>query len=208
MCLHKNIQFQNKKIQLKIINKKVLLDLSSDGFNFDKEISPFIRQGIIIDACVIKTLIDGFIETRISKKNSANIPDFEMILRFLELIKIKNEWNRFFVTPHILTEVFQLFRDMGYHKWENYQDVLKEIMPLINSMGEVKADKIKILKHINHKNPVIQMGDISIYVTVDDLTDSKNKIAVLSADLEVINRFINDPRVLAMNYRQIMLNFN
>lgn len=183
----------------------MLLDLRIH--KYDKDIAPFIKNGIIIDACVIETLIDGFIEIRITKKKQEKIPDFDSVLKFLDLIKVNNRWSNFFVTPHILTEVFRRFRDKEYQKGGKYKEILEEVMPLIKSLGEENAKKENILNHIDHKNPAIEMGDISIFVVADDLTGNQNKkVAVLSADFGVTTRFTDNPNVLSMNYKDIMLN--
>lgn len=175
--------------------------------DYDKDIHPFIKNGIIIDTCVIKTLIDGFIATRITKKRSEDMEDFQMALAFLDRIKVGNNWGKFFVTPHILTEVFQHFRK-DYCDWKNYPEVLKEVMPFIESMGEENAKKLNILQYIDSNNPVIEMGDISIFVITDNFINDDKKVAILSADGDLTDRFTDNNKVLAMNYRRIMLNYN
>lgn len=46
----------------------MLLDTSH--IEYDKDIMPYIRNGIIIDTSVMKIFIDGLISARVSKKNS------------------------------------------------------------------------------------------------------------------------------------------
>ena len=55
--------------------------------DYYKDIYPFIRNGIIIDTCVVKEIIDGIISSRITKKESAEL---EKIGNFLSIIKLNN----------------------------------------------------------------------------------------------------------------------
>ncbi|MEK7088772.1 MAG: hypothetical protein AAB913_01425 [Patescibacteria group bacterium] len=185
-----------------------LLELRSNNFDYNKEVVPFIKNGIIIDTCVVKTLIDGFIATRISKKPSSLMPDFELVLAFLERIKLNNKWDKFLVTPQIVSEVFNHFRDDGYYKGGQYKQILEEVMPLIKSMGEKFAEKNEVLKYIDHVNPIIEMGDFSIFVVADDYCSRGEKVSVLSDDSEVTSRYMDNPKVLGMDYRTNMLNYN
>lgn len=184
-----------------------LLELKKNNFNYDKEIIPFIKNGIIIDTCVVETLIEGFIHTRISGKPASTMYDFYMIVGFLDRIKIPNSWDKFLVTPHIITEIFYRFRDKNHHCGGKYKEILEEVMPLINSMNEISAGKDNILKHITYKNHRIEIGDFSIFVVAEDFLSKNEKIAVLSADDGVTSQYMYNPNVLAMNYKDIMFNY-
>src|SRR3990167_7405176 len=129
----------------------LLLDLHSQ--EYDKEVMPFLKNGIIIDTSVIFKIIQGHILTRISKKKSDELPDYKNILYFFDLIKIQNRWERFFITPHILTEVCRHFRET-YDTWANYAELVSEIMPILKEMKEKIVVKEDFLKKINGKNPV------------------------------------------------------
>jgi len=185
-----------------------LLELRKNNFDYNKEVIPFITNGIIIDTCVIETLIEGFIHTRISGKSASLMQDFTMIIGFLDIIKIPNSWDRFLITPHIITETFHRFREKEHYKGGKYKKVLEEIMPLIISMKEVPACKEEVLKHITYTDTRIEIGDFSIYVVANDFLKQDKKIAVLSADDGVTSKYMDDPNVLGMNYKYIMLNYN
>ena len=186
--------------------KKVpLLDLTKIDFDYDKDVIPFIKHGVIIDTCVVKTLIDGFIAKRISKRRDEDL-DFTMLDGFLDLIKLNNKWEKFLITPHILTEVLQHFTNDKYYEGRKYQEILNEIMPVLQRMRERNIEKDKILSYVNYSRPVIEMGDISIFVATDDSSNSNEKIAVLSADRLMIYEFVDNPLVLGINYKNIMIN--
>ena len=79
-------------------------------------------------------------------------------------------------------------------------------MPVLQRMRERNIEKDKILSYVNYSRPVIEMGDISIFVATDDSSNSNEKIAVLSADRLMIYEFVDNPLVLGINYKNIMIN--
>ncbi len=124
----------------------------------------------------------------------------------MDFIKLNNEWEKFLITPHILTEVLQHFTNDKYYEGRKYQEILNEIMPVLQRMRERNIEKDKILSYVNYSRPVIEMGDISIFVATDDSSNSNEKIAVLSADRLMIYEFVDNPLVLGINYKNIMIN--
>ncbi|TSC67359.1 MAG: Uncharacterized protein CEO19_269 [Parcubacteria group bacterium Gr01-1014_73] len=181
----------------------LLLDLGRQ--DYDKEIMPFLRNGIIIDTSIIFKIIQGHILTRVTKKKSEEMPDYKNILDFFDLIKIQNRWEKFFITPHILTEVCRHFRET-YDKWNNYRELVLEIMPILENMKEEVVIKDDFMKKIDHKNPVIEAGDISIYVTAENFSSKNRKVALLADDSGITDRYINHPQVLVLNYQSVILN--
>ena len=173
--------------------------------NYEKDIIPFIKNGIIIDTSIIKIIIDGLVLTRISKKRAEELPDYAGLLGFLDLIKVNNRWNKFYITPHILTEVCNHLRN-DYNDNLNYKQIVEEVIPLLGSMAEKLVEKSRIIGHIDFKNPVIEIGDISIFAIADDFLNETNKIAILSNDRELNRTFADKPNVMVMDYRSIMLN--
>ena len=99
---------------------------------YDTDIIPFIKNGIIIDTSVLDILIDGLIASRFSGKKHF---EFQQILDFLDLMKVNNRWEKFFITPHILTEVCTHFREK-YNKRLNYKEIVGEVMPMIEKRKE------------------------------------------------------------------------
>lgn len=169
---------------------------------YDTDIIPFIRNGIIIDTSVLDILINGIVESRISNKKSL---EFKHILDFLDLMKVNNQWNKFFITPHILTEVCNHFRNK-YCKRDDYKKIVEEIMPIITTMQENVVIKDSILKLIDFNNPVIEIGDMSIFVTTSDFINSGKQVAILSNDRIMNSRYQDHKKVMIMDYQSIILN--
>lgn len=178
----------------------MFLDLQQHQYNTD--IIPFIRNGIIIDTSVLDILINGMIDSRISNKRSL---EFQQILDFLDLMKVNNRWDKFFITPHILTEVCTHFRNK-YCKRDDYKKIVGEIMPIIETMQEKVVRKDSITKLIDFKNPVIEIGDMSIFVTTDDFINSGKQIAILSNDRIMNNKYQYHKKVMIMDYKSVILN--
>ena len=79
--------------------------------------------------------------------------------------------------------------------------------PAINfKISKSRTGSTDFLKKINGKNPVIEAGDISIYVLADNFTFSDEKIALLADDTGITNRYICHPRVLVLDYQSVILN--
>jgi len=178
----------------------MFLDLTQH--QYEKDIIPFIRNGIIIDTSVLDILIDGIIDTRISGKKSLK---FERIVDFLDLMKISNRWEKFFITAHILTEVCNHFRKK-YSKRADYKRIVEEVMPVIELMQEHIVQKDKITHLIEFKNPVIEIGDMSIFVTANDYIDLEKQVAILSNDRDLNKKYQDSKKVMIMDYQSVILN--
>ncbi len=176
------------------------------GQEYDIHIAPFIKNGIVIDACVVFELIDGVISTRFSGTKLNELSDYQQILALLEIIKVKNDWSKFYITPHVLTEVFRYLRDK-YRKRFNYKDIVKEIFPIFETMGDLPINKSDFLKKIDMNNPVIEAGDISIFVTADGFLGKKQKVAILTIDNGIKTRYAIEPCVLVLDYKNLALNY-
>ncbi len=172
---------------------------------YDRDITPFLRNGVIIDTVVILDIIYGLVETRISRKKLSELPDYKRLLDFFDRLKLTNQWNKFYITPHILTEVCRHVRDT-YCKWQNYKEIIATVLPIMEYMGEKQISKNDFLKRIELKNPIIEAGDISIYVSADDLLNKKQKVAILSRDHALNKQYQDIPNVMVMDYQSIILN--
>lgn len=171
--------------------------------DYIKDILPFIENGIIIDTCVVKEIIDGVISLRISKKKSSELDKIES---FFDLIKLNGKWNKFYVTPHILTEVCRHIRDK-YYTWKDHKAIIDEIMPILKDMGDRPVSKKEFLGVIeNNKNLAIEAGDISIFVTADDFMNKKERIAILSNDSGIHDKYKFHPHVMIMDYNSVIQN--
>lgn len=182
----------------------MFLDISS-VHDYDKDIIPFIKNGIIIDTSVVKIIIDGLVSTRICRKKLEDLPDYEKLLNFFDYIKVNNEWDKFLITPHILTEVCTHLRN-DYSRWNNYKRIIEEVLPILKSVEEKSVAKNDIMNCVDLKNPIIEIGDISIFMVADNFLNTVKRIAILAKDRELNRRYQDSPNVMVMDYESIMLN--
>lgn len=181
----------------------MILDIYDLYENFDSKVVPYIHNGIIIDTSVIDIIIEGVVVSHIARKNS---PELDKILRFLELLKMSNNWSRFYITPHILTEVCTHIRN-NYNKRLDYKRVIEEVMPILKSMKEPSTIKNnEILDRIEINLPIVEVGDISIYITAENFANKKDNIAILANDSGLNSKYASIPHVLVMDYQNILLN--
>jgi hypothetical protein len=172
--------------------------------DYDKDIAPFTHNGIIIDTSVVKKIVDGLVKTEISKKES---PELKKILFFLDLIKLSGKWEKFFITPPILTEVCRHIRDDYEKTWgSNFYKVVGMIMPILESMDEKIVGKNAFIKQIDKKKPIIEAGDISIFITTDGFISKKEKISILVDDRRIRDKYADHPHVMIMDYQSVVLN--
>ncbi len=170
----------------------------------DTDISPFVHNGIIIDTSVFKLIVDGVVCTRISKRKSE---EFDQLLLFLDLIKMNNRWDKFFITPHVLTEICTHLRN-DYRKWNNYKEIVEEIIPVLKAMEEKNIKKDTILNYIDLKIPVVELGDISICLTADDFMASNKKVAILACDSGLNTKYQDNTDIMVMDFRSNIYNFS
>ena len=176
----------------------MLLDIDVHGF--EKDIIPYIKNGIILDTSVIKIFIDGFIATRFSKKPIKDIPEYNQLLVFFDLIKINGQFDKFLITPHILTEVCNHFRN-DYGKTYK-KEIFEEVMPFLCGMSEANVGKNRIFDRLNIIKP-IEIGDLSICVLTDDFIGEKNKITILAKDAGLNANYKDHPTVMVMDFQSI-----
>lgn len=181
----------------------MFLDLSTH--HYDRDIAPFIRNGIILDTSIIKIVIDGLISLRVTKKSIEELPDYNSLLRFFEIIKVSNKWNKFLITPHILTEVCNHLRN-DYCRHQNYKEIVSEVLPLLADLKEQLVSKDDIVNSVDLKNPIIEIGDISIMLIAEGFTSSSEKTAILARDRKLNKRFEYDKNVLVMDYDGVIRN--
>ena len=182
----------------------MILDASKLINDFNSVI-PFLKNGILIDTSVMYVFIDGHISAQYAKQV---IPGHTALLDFFDLIKVSNKWNKFVITPHIFTEVCNHFRK-NYRKRYNYKELTEDIIPILGDMKECGGIlKSEIIEHIDKKNPVIEVGDISIYIAADKLTEDRNKMAILANDSGYNSRYVDNLDVMVMDYNNIILNLS
>jgi len=171
------------------------------NYDYQTEISPFTGRGIIIDTSVLEIIFDGIILTKISKKKA---DELDKLLGVFDIIKV--DWNKFYITPHILTEACNHFKNKHNKKGCDYKKIVKEIFPIIQKIVEKSVEKDKIISYIDLDDPVIEVGDISIFAVADDYIQKKEKIAILVNDRGVNDRYASDPRVMILDYKSIIIN--
>lgn len=143
--------------------------------NFATEIAPFIKSGIIIDTSVFKIIVDGVVKTKFTKQRSE---EFESLLLFLDLIKMNNRWDKFFITP------------------------------LLKAMEEKNIKKDSILSYIDLKIPVVEIGDISICLTANDFVSKAEKAAILSSDHGLNQKYQDSKNIMVMDYKSSFYNYS
>ena len=179
-----------------------ILDLKHTHTQFGKDVLPFLSQGVFIDTSVLKIFIDGFIDSRFSEKQDR---DFENLLNILNYLKWNNQWNKFWITPHVLTEICNHF-NKSYNKRQDFKQILKEIIPIFNDIKEEKdITKDKILTYVDLNKPVIELGDISLFVCIDSLIKNCKKTAVLVKDEGFNRRYENDPNTMVIDFDRTYL---
>lgn len=180
----------------------MILDLNYQHHDYIQDILPFTKNGIFIDTSIILIMVEGLISTRIRKKKDE---EYNVLLRFLDLIKVNNEWSKFFITAHVLSEVCG-YINRNHNKDTKYKEICSEILPILSGMGEKMIQKKRILNFIDSNKPVIEIGDISIFLATEDLVSLSQKASILAKDNGFNNKYKNDQSVLVMDFHSILLN--
>lgn len=180
----------------------MILDLKYEHTDFIKHIIPFIKGGIFIDTSVLKIFLDGYIKIRFSKQKDSSYDD---LISLFELLQIKNNFSKLLITPHIFTETCShLNRD--YNKREDYKEIIKEVIPFLSDLSEhPSVKKNDILCCVELKKPIIEVGDISIFLSVDNINNSKQKTAILVKDSHFRERYASNPNILIIDFDKTIL---
>ncbi len=186
----------------------MLLEINTEHTDFIKHILPYTKNGILIDTSVMKMFIDGFIQLKFSKQKNQEYCD---LISLFELLKVGNKWDKFWITPHLFTEICHHFcRDkcsgICRNKRKDFKDIVKEIIPILKDINEEEGIKKNlILNLIDKDKPVIEMGDLSIFVAVDNILETKDKISVIAKDKGIKEKYENYPNVLMIDYYKTIL---
>jgi hypothetical protein len=73
---------------------------------------------------------------------------------------------------------------------------------------EKNFNKEDILNFINLNKPIIELGDISIFLSVDEIVDNSKKISVLVKDDGFNQRYEDHPNVLIIDYDRAVLSLS
>ena len=180
----------------------MILDINYVHKDYVKDILPYIRNAIFIDTSVMKIFINGFITTRFSKKKDE---EFEKLLAFFDIIKVSDKWNKFYVTPHVLAEICRHLNN-DYRKHHDYKEKVEEILPILKELQEIVITKEKIIGCVDLKNPILEIGDISIFLATEEFIDSSKKVAILVKDERFNEEYEHNLNVMIMDYNKIILN--
>ena len=66
--------------------------------------------------------------------------------------------------------------------------------------------KDEIIRLINLKNPIIEIGDMSIFVIADNFINRDLKIAVLANDRKLNKKYEDSKQILVLDYKSNLLN--
>jgi hypothetical protein len=180
----------------------MLLQINEEHKDYIKHIVPYLKNGILLDTCIMKIFIDGFIELRFSKKRNDN---YDNLISILELLQINNKWDKFYVTPHVFAEICQHFyTDYDRDKRMDFKEMVKEIIPILSELKEEKnIGQKRILELVDKNKPVIEIGDLSIFVAVENIMKEGLKIAIISKDRGIREKYEDKskyPHVLMIDF--------
>jgi hypothetical protein len=188
----------------------MILNLRYEHTNYYKDIFPYMAK-IFLDTSIMKIFIDGFIKKEFSKKIDN---EYENLISLFERLKLRAnceeeksaintiKWNKFWVTPQIFTEICSHFY-CDYNRRGDFKRIIDIIIPVFKEMNEkIEISKEKIIELIENKKPIIELGDFSIFIAVDDITKNYGKVSVLAKDRGISERFENYPNVLMIDYEK------
>jgi YbbR domain-containing protein len=98
---------------------------------------------------------------------------------------------------------------MDRNKRQDFKDIVREVIPIlkeINEQGEIKKDDILAL--IDKNKPVIEMGDLSIFVAVENILEVKKKIAILANDKGIKEKYESKakyPNIMIIDFYKTIL---
>ena len=169
----------------------------------DKTKDSFLRNGVIIDTSVILEIMRGVVSTqRKSTDTTGWKAEYEKIITLLELLRI-NDWKKFFLTPHILTETCSRI-NMDYNKDDDFEDVAKKIVSIVESSEEHHVLKKEFLGCVAYQaNMKLEPGDLSIYALADNFAKEKKKVAILANDEGFSSRYRTNPYIMVIDCRMV-----
>lgn len=169
--------------------------------NYNNKIAPFIRNGVIIDTSVIEEIIEGLVLIRRNSADKSKIAEYKKIVDLLDLLKLSNKWDMFFLTPHIMTETCTHI-NLSHNKKTDFGDVVDNFMSVIKPTTEKSPNKENCLNCYKKGNK-LEIGDLSIYSLADSFAKEKKKVAILSKDDGFSVRYSESPYVMVIDYRLI-----
>jgi hypothetical protein len=182
----------------------MLLEINEKHKNFLRDILPFTKNGILIDTSIMKIFLDGFTKLRFSKIKDE---EYEDLIAIFEYLHVANKWHKFWITPHLFTEICQHFcQDENRNKRCDFHKIVEEVMPILKEIQEERnITKDNILELIDKNKPVIEMGDLSIFIAIENILETKKKFCVIEKDKDIRDKYIDYPNVLVIDYHKTIL---
>lgn len=173
-----------------------VLDLLYEHSDFIRQVIPFIRNGIFIDTSILIIFVDGFITLRFSNKSSL---DYDNLLSIFDYLKLNNKWSKLFITPHIFAEICRHIHT--YRQREDYKQIIGELIPIFKEIGEHSLiDKNRLLDSIDLNRPIMEIGDMSVFLKADEFSSQRKKTAILVKDDRFNYKYRNNPEVLIIDF--------
>lgn len=180
----------------------VVLDINYEHSDINSKVIPFFCYGVFLDTSVLKIYFDGLIKLFYEKKAS---DEYISLINILNLLQLNNKWNKFYITPHILTEICRhIYTD--YDKHSKYKEMIKVIFPILKDLREEQeVTKDKIISLVDLNNPILKIGDLSLFLSIDQIVNSSKKTAILVKDKEFKERYEFHPNVLIIDFEKTRL---
>ena len=171
----------------------------------DKKIWSFTRNGVIIDTSILLEFINGMIKRqRGSGVVGGEMAEYQKIVNLLELTRLNDNWDKFYLTPHIMTETCSRV-NVEHNRDVDFEDIAKQIMSIVDKSEEKMVCKKDFLGCIVYRSGMkLEPGDISIYAVADQFQKDKKKVAILTKDWGFTNRYAKSPYVMVIDHTQIV----
>ncbi len=180
----------------------VVLNINYEHQDIEKSVFPFFCNGILLDTSVLKIYFDGLIK---NLRQNRQDKDFLSLINILNLLKLNDKWYKFYITPHILTEICRHIYS-SYDKDQDYREIITLLFPILKDVKEERdIVKDKILSRINLEKPILKMGDLSLFLSIDQIINQSRKIAILVKDREFNQEYGLHPNVMLIDFEKTKL---
>lgn len=169
---------------------------------YDKEVSKFTRNCIMVDTSIVLELMCGVVRTqRNSTDTNGWKAEYNKITNLLESLKI--DWKKFFLTPYLITETFCHVNENEHD--QDFREIVKKVVEFVKSSGEEFHTKEEFIACIdlNQQSLRLEPGDLSIYAIADHFAEGKKEIAILTKDYGFTARYHANKYVMVIDYQII-----
>lgn len=156
------------------------------NFNIESEYS----KGIIIDSNLLILLLVGIYDRNyipnFKRTRNFTYKDFDILIEFI------HKFKHLFITPHILTEVSNLSKQVQEYRLKEY---FKHFADILNKMQEISINKNDILN--NKYIEILGVTDIGIMEASEN-----NDILFLTEDI-VLSNIAESKKLKVINFNYI-----